>query len=153
GRTPVHRLSAAIKPAVVGKFGQLGSGLALILVIHGQIRTVPVPENTEPLELLLLDIDEFLRVAATLLAHLELGHFTLLRSEILLDLKLDRESVTVPARHVRGMKPLHPLAFEDYVLEDLVQRVPNVNMTVCIRRAVMQDIKRFFAACFLHLPV
>src|SRR6185369_1625830 len=116
----MHRLSAAIKSPIMGKLGKLGSSQTLIFIVHGQIRIIPVTQNAEPFELLFLDGNEFLRVLAALLAHLELGHFMFLRPEVLLDLKLDREAVTIPARHVRSMEPLHPLAFENYILEDLV---------------------------------
>src|SRR3546814_16098164 len=58
---------------------------------------------------------------------------------LLLDLPLDRQAVAVPAGHVDGLPPGHVLRAVDDVLEDLVQRVADVQVAVRVGRPVMQD--------------
>ena len=57
---------------------------------------------------------------------------------LLLDLPLDGKTVTVPARHVVGILAHHGLGSADHVFQDLVERVPDMEMPVGIRRAVMK---------------
>ena len=65
---------------------------------------------------------------------------------LLLDLPLDRQAVAVPARHVVGVVAEHLLAARHHVLEDLVERVPDMDVAVGVGRAVVQDEFRPAAA-------
>ena len=56
-----------------------------------------------------------------------------------LDFVLNRHAVTVPARYIRCIKARHRARFDDDVLENFVHRVTDVNVTVRIRRAVVQN--------------
>jgi hypothetical protein len=58
---------------------------------------------------------------------------------LLLDLPFDRQAMAVPAGNVMGVLAHHLLRAVDDVLEDLVQRVADMQMAVRIGRAVMQD--------------
>ena len=60
----------------------------------------------------------------------------------LLDLHLDRHPVAVPAGHVRRIEPRHRPALDDDVLQDLVERMPDVDVGVRVRRAVVQHEAR-----------
>ncbi|MNI61955.1 hypothetical protein D3C73_1172480 [compost metagenome] len=59
-------------------------------------------------------------------------------AEFLFDLDFDRHAVTVPARHVMRVIAGHVAALDDDVLQDLVDRVADVNVAVRIGRAVVQ---------------
>ena len=61
-----------------------------------------------------------------------------------LDLPFDRQAVAVPARHVVRIVAAHLERAGDDVLQDLVQRVADMDVAVGIGRAVMQH--EFFAA-------
>src|SRR5262245_57809633 len=56
-----------------------------------------------------------------------------------LDLPFDRKAMTVPARHVVGIEPQHLLATRDHVLENLVQRMADMDVTVRVRRPVVEN--------------
>ena len=56
----------------------------------------------------------------------------------LLDLPFDRQAVAVPARHVVAVVPQHLLALHHEILEDLVQRMPDVDVAVGVGRAIVQ---------------
>ena len=64
----------------------------------------------------------------------------------LLDLVLDRQPVAVPARHVTRVVAGELARLDDHVLEDLVDRMPDVQRAVGIRRAVVQHEQRRAAA-------
>ncbi|GAC1466774.1 MAG: hypothetical protein PVSMB11_02290 [Desulfuromonadaceae bacterium] len=55
----MHRFAATVQPAVMGKAGQLGCGQPLVFIVHGQVGIFPVTKDSQPLEFLSLDIDEF----------------------------------------------------------------------------------------------
>ncbi len=55
------------------------------------------------------------------------------------DLVLDRQAVAVPARHVGRVEAGQRLRADDDVLEDLVDRVADVDVAVGVGRAVVQD--------------
>ena len=57
---------------------------------------------------------------------------------LFLDLPFDRQAVAVPARHVIGIEAQHLLALGHDVLEDLVERMPDMDVAVGVGRAVMQ---------------
>ena len=79
-----------------------------------------------------------------------------------LDFVLNRHTVAVPARYVRRIKARHRARFNDDILQNLIDRVTNVNVTVGIRRAVVQNKFRTvllsrhladFLVAFLFLPL
>ena len=57
----------------------------------------------------------------------------------LLDLPLDRQAVAVPAGDVVGVVAGHLARAVDHVLQDLVQRVADMQVAVGVGRPVMQD--------------
>ena len=59
-----------------------------------------------------------------------------------LDLPFDRQAVAVPARHVIRIEAEHLLAPRHDVLEDFVERVPDMNVAVGVGRAVVEDKSR-----------
>src|SRR3546814_3702422 len=60
-RRPHHRLGAAIEHVVRGEFEQFADDGRFGLIIHRQIRMVPVAADAEALELLALGVDPMLR--------------------------------------------------------------------------------------------
>ena len=143
---PHHRLGAAIQRAVGGEFHEFARDLGFGEIIHRRVGVIPVADDAEPLEFLALHVEPFRGVGAALLAErhhrggiakirllLALGAVVLL-----LDLPFDRQAVAVPARHVVGIEAEHLLALGHHVLEDLVQRVPDMDVAIGVGRAVMQ---------------
>ncbi len=59
-----------------------------------------------------------------------MGHF---------DLVLDRQTMAVPTRYIRGIEARQGLGTQDHVLENLVDRMTDVNIAVGVRRTVVQD--------------
>src|SRR5437899_11178680 len=99
---------------------------------------LPFTEDAEALELGTLHGDVALRVGPTTLPDLELRD-SLLPPDLPLDLELDRQPVAVPPRHVGREAAAHRAVLHDDVLQDLVERVADVDVTVGVRRPIVQD--------------
>ena len=73
----------------------------------------------------------------------------------LLDLVFDRQAVAVPTRDIRCIETGQRLRADDDVLENLIDRVANVDVTVGIGRTVVQNEARApfrrFADLFIEL--
>ena len=143
---PHHRLGAAVEQAVGGELEDLARDLRLGGIAHRRIGMIPVADDAEPLELLALHRQPVLGVGAAFaaegdhrlgVAEVGLG-LALAAVVLLLDLPFDRQAVAVPAGHVVGVLARHLLRADDQVLEDLVERVADVDVAVGVGRAVVQ---------------
>jgi hypothetical protein len=139
---PVHGLLGLVDEVLLDEAGQLAHDGGLVFGGHREIRLVPLAEDAEALELLLLDGDVFVRIFAALAAERNRGHLALLGAQIPVDLELDRQAVAVPAGHVRRVLAHHAAAAEQQVLEDLVHDVADVDVAVRVGRSVVQDEER-----------
>ena len=59
----------------------------------------------------------------------------------------------IPARHIRSLVSAHILLADDEILEHLVERGAQMDIAVCIRRAVVQHKQRLALIVFNHLVV
>ena len=147
---PHHRLGAAIELAGLGELQQLAGDQRLGAEVHREVGIVPVAGDAQALELLALHVDPVRGEVAAFVAELvdrDLVLVLALRAVLLLDLPLDRQAVAVPARHVVGVEALHLARAGDDVLQDLVERVADVDVAVGIGRAVMQHEFRAAGGC------
>ncbi len=138
---PHHRLGAAIEQAVGGELHDLAGDLRLGIEAHGGIGMRPVALDAEPLELLALDVEPVLGEDPAFLAEFDDRHLVLvaaLGAVLLLDLPFDRQAVAVPAGDVVGIMAERALGAHHDVLQDLVERVADMDVAVGIGRAVMQ---------------
>ena len=139
---PVHRLDAAAEVAALDDLRQRAQHVGLVAEIHGAIRAVPVADHAEPLEVAALDVDLLGGVFAALRAECRGVELVADLAVLLLDRVLDRQAVAVPARHVGRVEAGQQLRLDHHVLEDLVDRVADVDRAVGVRRAVVQHERR-----------
>ena len=139
GGAPVDRLLPAEEEALLGGAGERAHGGGLVALGHRRVGRLPAAEDAEPLERLALPVDPLLRVRAAGLDHRRPVHLALLRAELLVDLELDGQAVAVPARDVVGHLALQVAVLHDDVLQDLVERVADVDVAVRVGRAVVED--------------
>ena len=133
--------------AAFGEFEQFGDDGAFGLWVHRQIGVVPVGVDAEAFQLLALGVDPCLRVGAAFGAEFLGGNLVLVAlflAVFLLDLPFDRQAVAIPAGDVGRVEALEALRAHDHVLEDMVQRVADVDVAIRIGRAIVED--EFFAA-------
>src|SRR5581483_4831616 len=117
----------------------------LILEAHRQIGVVPASENSQPLEILLVLLHVARGKLAAQLAKLR-GRHLAFSAQLLFHLRLDRQSVAIPSRHVRRVMASHAPGLYDHVLQNFVQAGSQVNRTCRIRRSVMQHKQRLAPA-------
>ena len=147
---PVHRLEALEHEALLDHLGQGADFTGLVGEVHGLVRVVPVAQHAQADELGLLPFDLLGGVLAAQLAG-TVGSQVLAVGD--LDLVLDRQAVAVPARHIRRIETGQGLGADNHVLENLVQRMTDVDLAVGIGRAVVQDELRTILANLAQLTV
>jgi hypothetical protein len=107
----------------------------------------PVTLDAEPFEFLTLHVEPVFGVSPAFLPEgnhrgriRKIRLCLVLRAVVLFfDFPFDREAVAVPPGNVVRIVAEHLLAARDDILQDLVERVPNVDIAIGIGRAVMQD--------------
>ncbi len=67
-------------------------------------------------------------------------HLELFAAELLVDFDFDGEAVAVPAGDVGGVEAGHGLGLDDEVLDALVEGVAEVDGSVGVGRAVVEDV-------------
>ena len=142
---PHDRLGAAVKLAGFGEFHQLVGDDRLSLIGHGEIGVLEIARNTEALELLRLHTNPMGREITAFLAELVDRHFVLVLAPgaiLFLDLPFDRQAVAVPAGHIIAVIAAHLERAGDDVLEDLVERMADMQIAIGVGRTVMQHIFR-----------
>jgi len=145
----VHAPVDGLEPLVDGPLPDEAPELAhddgLVGRVQRGVPVHPVAEDPEALEFFALDVDEAQRVLPAApdlldgihgLAHIHAG---LIETELEVDLMLDRKAVTVPTRHVHGVVTEHRPRLDDEILQDLVERRPQVDVSVGVGRAVMEN--------------
>src|SRR5690606_21699312 len=100
-----------------------------------------------------LDLDLRLRVLAALLPELDRIELHPDLAVLLLDRDLDRQAVAVPARHVGRVEAREVLRLDDDVLEDLVDRMAQVDRAIGIRWSVVQHEQRPSRRVFAQLCI
>ena len=119
-QTPVHRLRALVQMAVADNFAQRADDIGFGLEVHRQIGTIPVAQHAEADKVRLLPFHLLGGVFAARFAEFGRRDFFARLADHLLDLMLDRQTVTVPARHVRRIEARHAFRLNDNVFQNLV---------------------------------
>jgi hypothetical protein len=139
GEAPAHGLERAVDEILGVEPSERPRDLRFVCVAHRRIGPVPPAADSEPPELLALDVDELLGILAAGPSDRDRVHVALLRAELLVHFLLDRQSMAVPPRDVRRVVAGERPAPHDDVLQDLVQRRPEVNRAVGVWRPVVQQ--------------
>ena len=139
GNTPVDRLLSTVHESLFHDICKKAQFVRLILLVKGQVRVLPIAEDSQPLELRALDVDIFPGVIRAQLANgcrISIGISRL--PHVLGYLELNRQAMTVPTRHIRSPEPADRLVLHDHVFQNLIQGIADVNVSVREGRSVMQ---------------
>ena len=137
---PVDGLEAAIDKALFEEAVEGFEGAGLVVAGHGFVGLAPAAEDADALELGGLQVYVLLRVGAAGIEHGGRGHFQLFAAQLLVHFDLDGQAVAIVSRDVGGVEAGHGLGFDDEVLEALVEGVAQVNGTIGVGRAVMEQV-------------
>ncbi len=139
---PQHRAQAAIQRAVQHEFADFDGDRGLRGEIHRRIPVRPVAVDAEAAEFARLHRHEMRGMGAAFGAEIDQRDVVLVApgfAVLLLDLPFDRQAVAIPAGDVMRVVARHLAASVDHILEDLVQRMADMDVAVRVRRAVMQN--------------
>src|SRR5215212_2826114 len=136
---PVDRLLPLVHEPSLHETAERPCDGRLIAKVHRQVGMAPLAEDREALELFGHDPDEALRVRAASPPDVGERHLALPGAQLAVDLQLDRQAMTVIPGHVRRVPSRHAPGLHDEILEDLVERRPEVNLAVRVRRAIVED--------------
>ena len=151
---PMDGLAAAVDRAFQVQILEDLHVAGLVVRNEREVGVFPVGVHAEALETVALDVDVLLGPLAAALAQLHLGDLGhLLWPERHFHHMLDGLSVAVPTGDVGGEVPALGVAFNDEVLEDLVEGVTDVNGAVGIRRAVVQHEGLAVGVLLQHMAV
>ena len=120
-------------------FAQGANNIRFIGKIHCQVRALPITHNTQPLKFAALIGDLFAGVAATLGAEFTFRNLVAGFANHAFNLVFNRQAMTIPARHIRRVKACQLPTFDDHVLEYFIDDMTNVDITVGVRRTIVQD--------------
>lgn len=137
-RAPVHGLLALVDVALVGHLAEYFQLVRFQLRVIGHVGMIPVADDAEADEIRFLDRDPFLRIGQAFPAQFQRGHGGPVLSGILQYGVFDGQAVRIPAGDVIGVEAAHSLVFHDDILDGLVHRMADVDLAVCIRRAVVE---------------
>src|SRR5574337_416879 len=118
---------------------QLTDNRRLVRVIHGEIGVRPVAQDPEAPELFPLNVDKPGSILTTESPLLDQRYLCLLAAQVFIDLVFDREPVAIPSRDIGGVVAEHRLRLDDDVLQDLIERMTDVNVAIRIGGTVVED--------------
>ena len=153
GTAPVDRFQSFVDISPFHELAECACDGSLVPVAHGEIGSIPIPEDAQPNEFLLLQLHELAGVLPALPTDLDTGHAGFFPAEHLVDLDLDRQSVAVPSGDVRRVVARHGSRLDDEVLENLVLGVADVDVAVGVWRPVVQEEHRVPGPEVADLPV
>src|SRR5206468_12104324 len=102
----------------------------------------PVAENSKSLEFLPLDLHELFGVGPAGSPDLQGPHGLLLRPQLPVDAMLDGETMAIPPGPIRGVEPHHGSRLDHEVLDNLVERLAEVDVAIGVRGAVVEKESR-----------
>ena len=121
--------------------------------VHGEIGVLPVSQHPHAHEIGFLRVDLFMRVIAAVLSERCGGYLVAWFAHLFFNIELNRQSVAIPARHIRRIKARQGFRFDNNVFQNFVNRMPYMELTVSVGRAVMQDESRFIFARLTDLTI
>ena len=137
---PGYGLEALVDEAVLEEVEECLGDAGLVDGVHGGVGLGPAAEDAHADELGALEVEVLLGVLAAGAADGHGVHFELFAAELLVNLDFDGEAVAVPAGDVGGVESGHGLGFDDEVLEGFIEGVAEVDGSVGVGRAVVEDV-------------
>ena len=138
-RAPINRLQAFINIAFLGHFGKSADLRSFKIGIQSDIGMIPIAGHAQTTELFLLRFHiAQCKLFAAVAEHQLIGIATI-QAQSIDRLGFNRQTMGIPAGHVRRVITAHRFIFNDHILEHFIQSMAQMNIAVGIRRPVMED--------------
>ena len=138
-KTPIHGFQATVDKASFDHAFEGADFTRLVDGVHGAVGTLPIAQDAQSFEVFALLIDLLGGEGAAFGLHVVAAEFATMQ---LFDGVFDGQAMTVPPWNVLRVKTCQLTAFDDHVFEHFVERMPDVQLAVGVRRAVVQDKQR-----------
>ena len=100
----MHRLESLLEMSVIDNLAEGANNIRLEREIHGQVRFIPVTDDTHAFEVVALVIYLFCRIFPAVLPKLAGGHLVTGLSNLFLNVQLNWEPMAVPTGDVRRIE-------------------------------------------------
>ncbi len=137
---PVDGLESAIDEALLKEAVEGLEGAGFVVAGHGHVGLIPAAEAADAFKLRGLQVDVLLRVGAAGGEDGRNRHFQLFAAELLVDFDLDGQAVAVVAGDVGGVEAGHGLRLDDKVFQSLIEGVAEVDGSIGVGRAVVEQV-------------
>ena len=151
-RTPVNRFQTFIDVAVGSHFTEYFDLFCFELRFQSQIRIIEVTQYAQTLKLLTLSLNVMQSVFCTDLSQFNSRDIAG-NTCFFAGFQLDWQTMSIPAWNVWSFEAAHVFLTNDEVFQNFVQSGTQMDITVCIWRAVMQNIQRFALIIFDHFVI
>src|SRR5436853_7932655 len=137
---PVDRLQSAKEVTFLQERQKCVRDARFVAFTHRKIWISPATQDTQTFEIaaMLIDVAQSEFPADT--PKLHWSDAALFASELLFHLRLDRQTVAIPAGNVRRSKTSHGLRLHDHILQNLVERGAQMDCARRIRRTIVQHV-------------
>ena len=137
--TPVNRFETTNHVPFGDDLAQSPHNARFHFWVHGEVGFVPLTHDAKADKISFLAGDLLRGVITASLAEGFVVDFHTGLTNFLLNLVLNRQTVAIPARHVGRIEAHETAGFNDHILQNLVDRVTNVNVAVGVGRAIVED--------------
>ena len=139
---PVHGFRALVQVTVLYDTPQGAHDIGLEGKIHGEVGIEPIPQHTHAHEILALRVHLAGGVVAAALAKLGGAYLDPGFTDFFLYIQFDGQAVAIPAGHIGCVEAVQGPGLDNDVLENLVHGVAEVQLTVGVGRAIVEDVFR-----------
>ena len=137
--TPVHRFGSFMQMTCFNDFAQGTNDVRFKTKIHSEIRIIPFAKYTKTFKIFSLTIHLLVRIFTTGITKNFGINFHASLTYLLLNVQLNRKTMTIPTRHIRRIKTTKRFGFNNDVFEHFINRVTDVNIAIGIRRPIVQN--------------
>ena len=149
-RAPVNRLKALVNQTFFAHIRKNFNLLCFIVMRQGNVWMGPIAKTTQTLKFIALTVNVGKREFTANFAQLYIrNRFTVSNTGLFAGFQLGRQAMRIPAGNIRRLKTGHVLGTDNHIFQNFVESGSQMDIAVCIRRAIMQDINRL-ALIFFH---
>ena len=140
GNTPINWFFTSVNKTLFDDISKEAQLISFVFFFECEVRVIPVTKYAESFELSALMVNVFAGVSFTFASDFcRGGIFPAGFTKLLNHFEFDGQPVAVPTRHIRYIFTPHGLEFQDDILENFIERGPDMNVTIGKGWSVMED--------------
>ena len=141
-RAPVNRLQSLVHVTAFCHFTEYFDLTCFIFRLQCQVRITVMSQTAQTLELCHLILDMHHGEVFAVLPQFYRRNGTIFYADRLHCFQFDRQTMCIPARHIRCTEATHIFILDNEIFQCLIQSSTQMNFTIGIRRAVVKNVLR-----------